>query len=196
MIAHLEGKLIAKEPLCIVSVDGIGYELLVPERDVAELRVGDPNVVFHTYLYVRENRLSLYGFLQKEDRELFSRLIEVTGIGPKIALGIVAAYPATQVIVAVKRGDTSFLRRLPGLGKRTAERLVMELGDKLEDVLESPPEAAPADVLREEVILALTSLGMARAAAERALEKINWGAMGETSVEAAVKEALKYAGSV
>ncbi|NIM20753.1 MAG: Holliday junction branch migration protein RuvA [Candidatus Latescibacteria bacterium] len=196
MIAHLQGKLLSKEPICILDVGGIGYELHVPEKDAIELRVGDPDVSFHTFLYVREDRLTLFGFLRREERELFTRLIEVSGIGPKIALGMFGAHTGDRLVAAIKRGEVAFLKSLPGLGKKTAERLVMELGGKLEDFIEAPQEAAPSDDMREEVILALTSLGMTRLSAERAIEKINWKSQDSQDVEKMVREALKYAGSL
>lgn len=196
MIAQLQGKLIAKEPCCLLSVGGVGFELNVPLKDISELRVGDPDVLFHTYLYVREDRLTLYGFLAPEDRELFVRLIEVSGIGPKTAVNMFGTNSAGQIIMAVKKADIAFLKSLPGLGKKTAERLAMELGDKLDDLLLAPAEREPLDDVRQEAILALTSLGMTRSSAERALEKIDWSGETPQDVEEMVREALKYAGSI
>ena len=196
MIAHLKGKLISKRPRCILDVGGVGYELNVSESDVAELRIGEPDVSFHTYLYVRQDRLTLYGFLRSEDKELFSRLIDVSGIGPKIALNMFGSYTAERIASAIKRGDVSFLKSLPGLGRKTAERLVMELSGKLDDLGEVPREAMPSSEVREEVILALTSLGMTRGSAERAIESIDWNTQVSEDVEKMVREALKYAGSV
>ena len=152
--------------------------------------------MFHTYLYVRENQLTLYGFLESNDRELFARLIDVSGIGPKTAVNMFGTYPAGQIITAIKKGDVSFLKSLPGLGKKTAERLIMELGEKLDDLLAAPVEQEPLDDMRQEAILALTSLGMTRGSAERALEKIDWKGEAPHDVEVVVREALKYAGSI
>jgi Holliday junction DNA helicase RuvA len=196
MIAQLQGKLIAKEPCCVLSVGGVGFELNVPSKDITGLRIGDPDVLFYTYLYVRENQLTLYGFLQGDDRELFARLIEVSGIGPKTAVNMFGEHPAGQIITAIKREDVSFLKSLPGLGKKTAERLVIELGDKLDDLMAAPVEREPFDDVRREAILALTSLGMTRGSAERALEKIDWQGDTTHDVEEIVREALKYAGSI
>jgi Holliday junction DNA helicase RuvA len=196
MIAQLQGKLIAKEPCCVLSVGGVGFELNIPLKDLAEVRIGDPDVRFHTYLYVREDRLTLYGFLQSDDRELFARLIDVSGIGPKTAVNMFAAHPAGRIIAAIKNEDINFLKGLPGLGKKTAERLAMELGDKLDDLLAGPVEREPLDDVRQEAILALTSLGMTRGSAERALEKIDWKGDTPHDVEEIVREALKYAGSI
>jgi Holliday junction DNA helicase RuvA len=195
MIAHLCGKLIAKEPRCILDVGGVGYQLQLPARDLDELKTGDPEVAFHTYLYVREDRLTLYGFRRSLDRELFTRLIEVSGIGPKIALGILSAHPADRVVAAIKQSDIVFLKGLSGLGKKTAERLAMELGGKLDDLEAAPFEASPQDTVRSEALLALTSLGMSRGSAEQALDKIELKKEDQANVEILVREALKFAGS-
>jgi Holliday junction DNA helicase RuvA len=196
MIARLRGRLISAHPECIVEVGGVGFEVMIPERDRERLSPTDADFEFYTYLYVREDRLVLYGFLEKLDRELFTRLIDVSGVGPKLALGMLADYPAARVVAAIRGKDKTFLRSLPGLGKKTAERLSMELADKLDD-LEAEPMApqAPSE-LKDEVIRALTSLGMTKHAAESALDKMDWRADGAVSIEDVVKEALKYAGSV
>jgi len=197
MIARLRGRLVSAHPVCIVEVGGVGFEVSIPERDRETLGPADGEVQFHTYLYVREDRLVLFGFRDKLDRELFLRLMDVSGIGPKLALGALSHYPAARIVAAIKGKDTEFLRTLPGLGKKTSERIAMELADKLEDLEVAPaPSAAPApSEVREEVLLALTSLGMSRHAADAVLEKIDWRG-GSASVEEAVREALRYAGKV
>jgi Holliday junction DNA helicase RuvA len=196
MIARLRGKLISAQPECIVDVGGVGFEVMIPERDRERLSPTDADVEFFTYLYVREDRLVLYGFMDRQDRQLFTRLIDVTGVGPKLALNVLADHPAGRVVAAVKGKDTGFLKSLPGLGKKTAERLLVELADKLDDI-ESPPAgpAAPPD-LKEDVVLALTSLGMTKHAAEAALDRIAWRPDDTRTLEDIVKEALKYAGNV
>jgi Holliday junction DNA helicase RuvA len=196
MIASIQGKIVTTRPRCIVAVGGIGLELNVPERDLDFLDDGMTDVGFHTYLYVREDRLSLYGFLRRDDRELFLKLLDVSGIGPKVALALLSTHPAGKIVAAVKREDVAALVTVPGLGKKTAERLIMELKDKLDTfaIPEIEPEH-PASV-REEVIRALTALGMGKSAAERALENIDWGALDEPSVETVVREALKYTGGL
>lgn len=196
MIARLRGKLVSAQPECIVDVGGVGFEVMIPERDRERLSPTDADVNFFTYLYVREDRLVLYGFLDKADRELFTRLIDVTGVGPKLALNVLADYPARRVVAAIKGKDTGFLKSLPGLGKKTAERLLVELADKLDDIEAAPAGAeAPSD-LKADVVLALTSLGMTKYAAETALDRINWRPDDARTLEDIVKEALKYAGNV
>jgi Holliday junction DNA helicase RuvA len=197
MIAQLRGRLLSAHPTCVVEVGGVGFEVMVPEKDRESLSPDDSDVLFHTYLYVREDRLTLFGFLHQQDRELFMKLIDVTGIGPKLALGMIALHPAGRIVSAIKGGDNAFLRSLPGLGKKTAERVVIELADKLDDI-EAAGEAVQApSAIKDEVILALTSLGMSRRSAELALEKLSWRPDDDSiSVEEVVKEALKYAGNI
>jgi len=195
MIARLRGKLVSARP-CVVDVGGVGYELAIPEKDRERLRPDDAPIEFHTFVQVREDRMVLFGFLERADRALFIRLIEVTGIGPKLALSVLSLHPASRVIEAIRGGDAGFLQKLPGLGKKTAERLVMELGDKLDDLAPAGPARGPAagSGLRDEVVAALATLGMSRAAAEAALDKMNWRPDPEQSVADVVREALRYAG--
>ena len=197
MIAQIRGRLLSAHPTCVVDVGGVGFELQVPEKDKELLRPDETDVLFYTYLYVREDRLTLFGFLNRQDRTLFLKLIDVTGIGPKLALGIIAMHPAGRIVAAVKGGDAAFLKSLPGLGKKTAERLIVELADKLDDIEAVPQPAGAPSALKDEVILALTSLGMSRRAAETALDKLDWRPEDDSiSVEDVVKEALKYASGV
>lgn len=187
--------MISAHPRCIVDVGGVGFELQIPEKDRESLSPERNDVLFHTYLYVREDRLVLFGFLHREDRALFLKLIEVNGVGPKLALGMLSVHPTAQVVGAIQRRDATFLTALPGLGKRTAEKIVVELADKLDGLGAAEP-AASASSVRDDVILALTSLGMTRGAAESVLDKMRWRPDESSSVEAVVKEALKYTGNV
>lgn len=194
MIARLRGKLVSASP-CVVDVGGVGYELAIPEKDRERLRPDDAPVEFHTFVQVRDDRMVLFGFLDREDRALFTRLIDVSGIGPKLALSVLSLHPAERVVEAIRGGDAGFLRQLPGLGRKTADRLVMELGDKLDDLVAGRARApAGASALRDEVVAALASLGMTRAAAEAALDKMNWRPDPQQSVADVVREALRYAG--
>ncbi len=196
MISHLRGTLISSVPSCVVEVGGVGFEVQVTEKDRGLLARRTDEVEFHTHLYVREDRIVLYGFLRMEDRGLFTRLIEVSGIGPRTALGIMAQESAERIARAIRGEDHAFLCRLPGLGKKTAERLVMELKDKLEDLEKGAAETEPAGSLRDEAMLALTTLGMPRHAAQRALERIDWKRADASDLESVIKEALKHAGSI
>ena len=196
MISRIRGTLLSSAPSCVVNVGGVGFEILVTEKDRALLARSSGEVAFYTYLHVREDRIALYGFLRSDDRELFTRLIDVSGIGPRTALGIMAEEPAARIVGAIRNEDNAFLCHLPGLGRKTAERLILELKDKLADLATERAETEPITALREEAILALTSLGMARQAAQRALERVDWSSTDATNLEAVIKEALKHAGSI
>lgn len=192
MISRIRGRVVAAHPRCVVEVGGVGFEVAIPEKDREALAPTDAEVVFHTHLVVREDRLSLFGFLQRDDRELFLRLIEVSGIGPKLALAVLSMHPAARVVTAIKKGDIGFLSKIPGIGRKTAERLGIELGDKLDDLTSTDEPATPTSGIREEVVLALASLGMTRSSAEAVLDRMSWRPGAETTVEDVVREALKY----
>jgi len=145
MIARLRGKLVSARP-CVVDVGGVGYELAIPEKDRERLRPDDTPVEFHTFVQVRDDRMVLFGFLERADRALFLKLIDVTGIGPKLALSVLSLYPAGRVVEAIRGGDAGFLKQLPGLGKKTAERLIVELRDGAHHVLHSLCDDVPAGV--------------------------------------------------
>ena len=198
MISRVRGTLESVEPVCVVSVGGVGFELQIPEKDRAELRGTSGEVFFHTYLYVREDRLTLFGFRKSEDRELFVRLIGVSGIGPKIAVRILGEHPTARIVDAVRNGDHAFLCSLPGLGRKTAERLTVELKDKLEHLVVTGGAATTgvASGLREEAVLALTTLGMQRGVAEKALEHIDWKSQDASNLASIVKQALRNTSGV
>lgn len=193
MIGRLRGRVVSAHPACVVEVGGIGFELSIPEKDRETLSPMEGEVVFHTHMVVREDRMSLFGFLHRVDRDLFLKLIDVSGVGPRIALAVLSQHPAARVVGAIRSGETAFLSKIPGIGKKTAERIAMELADKL-DAFESVEERRPpALAVREEVLLALTSLGMTRGAAESALDRMEWKADETVNVEEVVRRALRYA---
>ncbi len=196
MISQLRGRVVSTRPVCVVDVGGVGFQVNLPERDVESLSPDDQAKQFFTYLHVREDRLELYGFLRAVDRTLFTRLIDVSGIGPKLALTVLSLHPGERVAAAIKGSDTKFLTSLPGLGKKTAERLAMELADKLDDLAGDGANPAPAVAAgpQEEVVLALTALGLTKQNAEDIIGKLPWPADGQVSVEEMVREALRYAG--
>ena len=198
MIARLQGLLIQATPTCVVGVGGIGFELQIPEKDRGFLTAATGEVTFHTYLYVREDRLTLFGFLRHEERELFTRLIDVSGIGPRIALGTMAEHTSEHIVQAIVTEDHAFLCMLPGLGRKTAERLTVDLKDKLGDLASGAEVLGDEEIpsIRKEAMLALTTLGMQRSAAERALNRIDWQSEGTQNLEAVIKQALKHGSGV
>ncbi|HXZ28325.1 MAG TPA: Holliday junction branch migration protein RuvA, partial [Terriglobales bacterium] len=172
MIAHLRGRIVAKHPnQVIVEAGGVGYDVNITIPTFSELPAAGSEVALHIHTHVREDALALYGFLRAEEKRLFERLISVSGIGPKLAVTILSGMAAEAMVAASRDNDVAQLTRIPGIGKKTAERMVLELRDKLEG-LAAAPAAAKASPLEEDVLSALVNLGYQRAAAERALERV------------------------
>lgn len=169
MIAHLRGTLIAKHPnQAIVECGGVGYDVVITVPTFSDLPETGSEVALYIHTHVREDQLSLFGFRRAEEKRLFEKLLIVSGIGPKLAVTILSGMPATDMVGAIRSGDLARLTKIPGIGRKTAERMVLELKDKLEEFTAAPPppEASP---LEEDVISALVNLGYQRPAAERAL---------------------------
>jgi Holliday junction DNA helicase RuvA len=174
MIAHLRGKLLAKHPnQAIVETGGVGYELTISVPTFSELPGAGSDVALHVHTHVREDMLALYGFLRPEEKKLFEKLITVSGIGPKLAITILSGMPADAMIQAIRGNDVGRLTRIPGIGKKTAERMVLELRDKLPAPVTETAAAPPVSPVEEDVLSALTNLGYQRPAAERALAAAN-----------------------
>jgi Holliday junction DNA helicase RuvA len=191
MIAYLRGKLIAKTPSHIIlDVGGVGYELAVSVTTYSDLPAFDQEIALHVYTHVREDALALFGFLQHEEKQLFEKLIGVSGIGPRLAITILSGMSAESAVAAIRGNDVAALTRVPGIGRKTAERMVLELRDKL-DQFAAPPVAAASTALEEDVISALVNLGYQRALAERALARVASTRNGEKqSFEILFREAL------
>jgi holliday junction DNA helicase RuvA len=172
MIAHLRGRLLSKNPnLAIIEAGGVGYELAISVPTFSGLPPLNAEVALHVHTHVREDALSLYGFLRHEEKQLFEKLIAVSGIGPKLAITIMSGMEADAVVSAIRSNNTAALTRIPGIGKKTAERMGLELRDKLEQFA-TAPAAAAATPLEEDVMSALLNLGYQRGNIERALAKI------------------------
>src|SRR5215471_11635880 len=133
MIAHLRGRLIAKHPnQAIVEAGGVGYDVTISVPTFSELPATGAEIALHIHTHVREDTLALYGFLRREEKQLFERLIGVSGIGPKLAITVLSGIAAEALVTALRGNDLTALTRIPGVGKKTAERMVLELRDKLE----------------------------------------------------------------
>ncbi len=174
MIAHLRGKLLAKHPnQAIVEAAGVGYDVTISIPTFSALPALGSEVALFIHTHVREDMLALYGFLQTADKVLFEKLLSVSGIGPKLAITILSGMPETsQLVGAIRGGDLARLTRIPGIGKKTAERMVLELRDKLAPVgTEELPRASSTPV-REDVISALMNLGYKQAEVEKTLAGI------------------------
>jgi Holliday junction DNA helicase RuvA len=177
MIAHLRGILLEKHPhQAVVDVGGVGYELTIPVSTYTQLPDTGRETSLHVHTHVREDALALFGFATREERNVFERLITVSGIGPKLAVTVLSGLATADLVDAVRAGDLVRLTRIPGVGKKTAERMVLELKDKLDLLPGAAPKAAPAasalTALEQDVLSALVNLGSQRAAAETALAKL------------------------
>jgi Holliday junction DNA helicase RuvA len=189
MIAHLRGSLLAKRPnQAIVEAHGVGYDVTISVPTFSELPATGAEVALHIHTHVREDALSLYGFLRLCEKQLFEKLLTVSGIGPKLAITILSGMPADEMVGAIRGGDLARLTRIPGIGKKTAERMVLELRDKLPVQSGSETATALATPMEEDVVSALVNLGYQRAAAEKALQAVR--GKNAQSFELLFREAL------
>lgn len=174
MIAHLRGKLLAKHPnQVIVETAGVGYDVTISVPTFSGLPETGSEVAVHIHTHVREDVIALYGFLRSSEKTLFEKLITVSGIGPKLAITILSGMAADEMVGAIRGNDVARLTRIPGIGKKTAERLVLELRDKLPETISSVVSAAPAfSAVEEDVLSALVNLGYQRLPAEKAVAAI------------------------
>jgi Holliday junction DNA helicase RuvA len=175
MIALLRGVLIEKHPnQAIVEAGGVGYDVTIPVSTFTHLPDPGAEVRLRIHTHVREDALSLYGFLTQDEKALFEKLIGVSGIGPTLAVKILSGLAAPDLIHSIRRGEVDRLVRIPGIGKKTAERMVLELRDKLPAVVGDEPEtpaAATLSAIDQDVLSALLNLGCARPQAEAAVRK-------------------------
>src|SRR5580693_4716918 len=171
MIAHLRGKLLAKHPnQIVVETCGVGYEVNISVPTFSELPANGSEVALHIHMHVREDLIALYGFLRPAEKQLFEKLMTVSGIGAKLAITILSGMAADEMAGAIRGNDVARLTRIPGIGKKTAERMVLELRDKLPAAGPASTPAVPAmNATEEDVLSALVNLGYQRAAAEKAL---------------------------
>jgi Holliday junction DNA helicase RuvA len=201
MIAHLSGTLLAKHATSvIVDVGGVGYEVTIPVTTFYDLGELGEAVRLQIYTHVREEALQLFGFRTLRERELFTLLISVSGIGPKSAVAMLSGMSADEIVTAIRQSNYARITSIPGVGRKTAERLVIELRDKMaalsspaleEQIKAGGPTAAQSeDALREDTLAALLQLGFPKPAAEKAIT----GAMqegGDLSVETLLRRSLR-----
>ncbi len=195
MIALLRGTLLEKHPSrLIVDVGGVGYDVQVPLSTFYVLGEAGAQVSLRIYTHVREEVIALYGFATSLEQQLFERLIGISGIGPKLALAVLSGIEPVELIKAIRLQDVARLTAIPGIGKKTAERIGLELKDRLPAELQSAGQAArtdtPEDQLRADLLSALLNLGYQRAVADQAIERTLEGD-AETSFEQALKAVLK-----
>src|SRR3954453_1022410 len=164
MIAHLRGKLLAKHPnQAIVEAAGVGYDVTISVPTFSDLPPIGSDVALYIHTHVREDELALYGFMRPSEKLLFEKLLTVSGIGPKLAITILSGMAADEMVGAIRGNDVARLTRIPGIGKKTAERMVLELRDKLPEVLMPAATSVPAmNPTEEDVLSALLNLGYQR----------------------------------
>jgi holliday junction DNA helicase RuvA len=195
VIALLRGTLLEKAPSrVVVDVAGVGYDVQVPLSTFYGLGEPGTNVTLRIHTHVREDALALFGFSTGLEQTLFERLISISGIGPKLALAVLSGIEPADLIRAIRQQDVARLTAIPGIGKKTAERIGLELKDRLPQqtpaVGPAPSVERPEDQLREDLLSALLNLGYQRVAAEKAIEKVT-KASPDAGFEQALREALR-----
>jgi Holliday junction DNA helicase RuvA len=201
MIAHLSGTLLAKQAnTLILDVGGVGYEVTIPLSTFYELEDAGATIALRIYTYVREDALQLFGFKTARERELFLRLISVSGIGPKLGITMLSGMSADEIIVSIRTNNLARLTSIPGVGRKTAERLVLDLRDKiaalsspaLEEEFGAKIGASPSteDAIRDDALSALLNLEYPKAAAEKAITAAAQEG-GDISVEIILRRALR-----
>jgi len=173
VIAHLRGRILDKQPnRIVVDVAGVGYDVSVPLSTFYGLGDTGSEIALRIHTHVREDALLLYGFATRLEQDLFERLIAISGIGPKVALAVLSGIEPADLIRAIERSDLARLTAIPGVGKKTSERIVLELKDRLPKVAQAPAagDALPPSTLRDDVLSALINLGYHRPLAEKAVE--------------------------
>jgi holliday junction DNA helicase RuvA len=186
MIAHLRGTLLEKHPnQAIVEAAGVGYDVIIPVSTFSQLPAAGAEVVLRIHTHVREDALQLFGFLTTQEKTIFEKLLTVSGIGPKLAITALSGVPVEELIAAIRAGQVDRLVRIPGIGKKTAERIVLELREKMPAGVAAAGGAAgsssstgpgtsataPLDTTEQDVLSALVNLGCTQAAAEAAVRK-------------------------
>jgi len=197
MIAQIRGRLVVKEPhRIVVDVNGVGYLLFIPLSTFYQLPEVPGEVMLHTHTHVRDDALQLFGFHTREEQALFELLQGVTGIGPRLATNILSGISADELVPALSDGDLARLRAVPGVGKKLAERLVVELRDKAATLRRSPQAAAPMaapveDRAVDDVVSALVNLGCNRKEAAKAAEAARQELGPAADFERLIKTALR-----
>jgi len=202
MIAHLSGTLLSKQATSvIVDVGGVGYEVSIPLSTFYELEDTGANVQLRIYTHVKEDALQLYGFKTARERELFINFISVSGIGPKLGIALLSGMSAEELIASIKTNNLARLTLIPGVGRKTAERLIVDLREKMTALAAAQVEeqtgakpsavsASPEDTVRSDALSALLNLGYQRSSAEKAIDAaLSEG--GEMTVESVLRRGLR-----
>ena len=192
MIAHLRGIILEKQPnAAVVDVGGVGYALTIPISTFGSLPNVGNEAAFHVHTHVREDALALFGFLTTTEREIFEKLISVNGVGPRLAVTVLSGLPTADLLTSIRSGDVTTLTKIPGVGRKTGERIILELREKLgamEGASEGGVHAAMSELERD-VISAMVNLGCSADAAGAAVKKAQEAATG-TEFEPLFRKAL------
>ena len=172
MIAFLRGRLLSKTPnQAIVDCGGVGYDATISVATFTSLPAEGAEARLHIYTHVREDQIALFGFAEPQEKKLFEKLLTISGIGPKLAITVLSGIDTDRLVTAIRGGDHATLTRIPGIGKKTAERVVLELKDKLDDFAVAPStSAATYGPAGDDALSAMVNLGYARPIAQRAIE--------------------------
>jgi holliday junction DNA helicase RuvA len=174
MIAHLRGRLLSKTPnQAIVDCAGVGYDVTISVATFSALPNEGAEVALHIHTHVREDQLALFGFSETQEKRLFEKLLTISGIGPKLAITVLSGIDSSRLINAIRSGDHATLTKIPGIGKKTAERVVLELKDKLDDLATTIPTTTGAThhgAAGDDALSALVNLGYPRPVAQKAIE--------------------------
>ena len=198
MIGHLSGKLIFRQPSqIVVEAGGVGYEVTIPLSTFYEIGEVGTELALFIHTHVREDALQLFGFRTRTEKDLFLKLTSISGVGPKLAITILSGMPVGELIQVISAGDAGRLTAIPGVGRKTAERVAMELRDKLKgiapaaDAVASYGAAAPSDAgIVDDAVSALVSLGYPKPLAERTVAAVA-AESGDRTIEAVLKRSLR-----
>jgi len=199
MIAFLRGRVLDKHPnRIVIDVNGVGYELYVPLSTYYDVGEAGTEIALRVHTHVREDALQLYGFLTMLEQQLFERLIAISGIGPKLAVAVLSGIDSGELVSSIQRADVARLTRIPGIGKKTAERIVLELKDRLAEVAQPAAadgaERSQGDHVRDDLVSALENLGYHRPLAEKAVDTVrarDGGAAFEKALKGALRELMR-----
>lgn len=193
MIAYLRGKVVQKEhTFVIIDVEGIGYQVFISLQTYSQIEEGAIQQLY-TYFLVREDAQLLYGFFEPSEKQLFIRLISVSGIGANTAMVILSSLSTEEVYEAIANEDVSTIQSIKGIGKKTAQRLILELKDKIEkdSVIIAETSSSPTKQIKEEALMALIALGVSKNVAEKQINQLLKEKGNQVSVEELIKLALK-----
>ena len=194
MIAHLSGKLTHKSPVTIIiDVNGVGYQVFIPLSTFYALPELESKISLGIHTYMREEALKLFGFYTIDEKKIFEKLITINKVGPKLALTILSGMPPADILSTIDSNDIVKLSTIPGIGRKTAERLILEMRDKLDGLsldFVAKKGPGPEKGLFDDALSALVNLGYKKSQAEQTLKKVYAEKVGDTSIESLIKDCL------